>query len=284
MLLCWFYSINHLQLHLTDDQSFAFPSKAFPRLATPGHSYTPEELAGLVAFADARGVTLVPEIDMPGHGAAAIAAMPELFRVGDTHASTLNFARPEAVAALHTLVDEALAMFPASPWFHMGGDECDLALLGERPDFRRAFAREGVQDAHGLYAAFVNGIDAHVRARGRKLLVWEGFRHGALPEVSRHVTVMAFESAYHLPDCLLRDGYAVINTSWEPLYVVNEKRWEPAEIHAWDRFRWKPVDPRSPAWGGLSVAPTPMVLGAQMCAWSRRRSSRCRASGCGCRR
>jgi len=267
---CWLAKVPWLQLHLTDDPAFTFPSRAFPKLATKGHSFTREELAGLVAFAEARGVTIVPELEMPGHCGALIAAMPELFRAHELHHATISFAKPEVVAAMKTLVDELIELFPTSPWIHLGGDECDLAHVDENPAFPAAYAREKVADAHGLYLWFLGEMDRHVKSRGRKTIVWEGFGHGAQPELSRDVVVMAYEALYHLPGCLIADGYPVINASWKPLYVVNDRKWEPAEIHAWNRFRWDHFVEGFPATGGLSVEPTDRVIGAQLCAWEQR--------------
>jgi hexosaminidase len=264
---CWLAKVPYLQLHLTDDPAFTFPSRAFPKLATKGHSFTREELVGLVAFAEARGVTIVPELEMPGHCGALIAAMPELFRAHELHHATIAFAKPAAVAAMKTLVDELIELFPTSPWIHLGGDECDLAHVDENPLFPAAYAREKVADAHGLYLWFLGEMDRHVKSCGRRTIVWEGFGHGAQPELPRDVIVMAYEALYHLPGCLLKDGYSVINTSWRPLYVVNDRKWEPAEIHAWNRFHWDHFVEGFPATGGLDVAPTDRVLGAQLCAW-----------------
>ena len=274
--LCRLYKLNFLQLHLTDDESFTFPSGAFPRLAAPGRGYTVGELRHLESFSQARGVTIVPEIEMPGHCGAAIAAMPELLRASEKHPATINFADPRVVAILETLIGEALAIFASSPWFHVGGDECDLAFVHENPAFPRAFARERVDDAHGLHAWFLGRMNEVVRRHGRRTLVWEGFRHGVRPEVPRDVTVMVYETAHHRPDCLVRDGYAVINASWRPLYVVNGRCWPPEEIHAWDRFRWNHFVEGFPAFGGLRIEPASAagrVAGAQLCAWEQPESA-----------
>jgi len=269
--LCRLYKIAFLQLHLTDDQAFTFPSTAFPKLPTPGRSYSIDELRRLEAFSQARGVTIVPEIDMPGHCGAAIAAMPELFRASEKHHATINFASAKVVAAMEKLVDEALELFPATPWFHLGGDECDLAHVMENPDFRAACAREKVADAHSLYCAFLGRMNEFVKRRGRRTLVWEGFGHDSRPALPRDVTVMVYEAAYHAPDCLVRDGYGVINASWEPLYVVNDRHWPTQEIYAWDRFRWKHFLEGFPAYRGLVVertaASAALVKGGQLCSW-----------------
>ena len=76
--LCRFYKINYLQLHLTDDASFTFPSTAYPKLSTPGRSYTLAEMNELETYSQQRGVTIIPELDVPGHAAAMCSAYPDL--------------------------------------------------------------------------------------------------------------------------------------------------------------------------------------------------------------
>ena len=81
--LCRWYKINYLHLHLTDDQAFTFPSTEYPELATEGRSYTVAELRELNQYAFERGVTLIPEIDVPGHSTQFVRKLPELFGIGD---------------------------------------------------------------------------------------------------------------------------------------------------------------------------------------------------------
>lgn len=267
VVLCWLAKVPWLQLHLTDDQAFTFPSRTFPELATVGHAFTRSELTELVAFAEPLGVTILPELDLPGHCGALIKARPELFQAHRLHHATIDFARPEVVAAMKQLVDELIELFPTSPWIHLGGDECDLEHVDENPHWQRAYARNGVADKHGLYLWFLGEMDRHVKSRGKRTIVWEGFPHGAEPALPRDVTVMAYEALYHLPGCLVADGYPVINASWKPLYVVNDRCWEPTEIQAWNRFQWDHFVEGFPAFGGLAIPPSERVLGGHLCAW-----------------
>jgi hexosaminidase len=86
--ICRFYKARYLQLHLTDDQGWTFPSTKYPKLGTKNHGahggiaprvYNLDELKALVAYANARGVTIVPELEMPGHSGAALRSVPEIF-------------------------------------------------------------------------------------------------------------------------------------------------------------------------------------------------------------
>lgn len=265
--LCRLYRIRYLQLHLTDDQAFTFPSKAFPRLATPGHSYTRAELVDLVRFARDRGVILVPELEMPGHGGQLVSRMPELFRAHEKHHATLNFASSKVLDALDTLIAEACEIFTDSPYVHIGGDEADLTFVGESPDFQAAFQREGVPNADELYRKFLGRMAATVRHHGKEMLVWEGFGPDGQVPVSRDTLVMNYEAAYYPPNRMAKDGYRMINATWRPLYVVNDRNWSPAEIYAWNPWFWNHFIEGFPSYGGMQVDPDAKVLGSIMCAW-----------------
>lgn len=276
--LCRLYKIRYLQLHLTDDQSFMFPSKAFPLLATQNHhggrTYTLEELRDLVAFADARNVTLIPEYEVPGHSAAANRAMRDLFKIKGTkpyeHHASINFAKPEVMQAVDTIVGEMCEVFRSSPYFHIGGDEADLAFAHQNEDFQAAFKRHNLPNQHQLYRKFVCDMNEIVKKRGKQMIVWEGFgREPKSPiQIPRDVIVMEYEIRFYMPDQLVRDGYKVINASWTPLYVVNRGR-PPEEIYAWHLGQFKPYGaPASDR--GIVVSNDASVFGAQMCAWEQK--------------
>ncbi len=267
IMLCALYKINYLQLHLTDDQSFTFPSKNFPKLATAGRSYTLRELTELQNFAEARGVTIIPEIEMPGHGGQLVSKMPELFRAHEKHHATLNFAKPEVLTALETLVTEVMDAFPNSPYIHIGGDEADLTHVHENPDFQAAFKRENVENAHELYRTLLNRMNGHVRKRGKTMLVWEGFGPGGKVPIDKSIVVMNFESSYYPPDRMANDGYTMINASWRPLYVVNDRNWSPEEIYGWNDHFWHHFIEGMPSFKGIQVGRRANILGAIMCAW-----------------
>ena len=266
VVLCRIYKVRYLQLHLTDDQAFTFPSTAFPTLATKNHSYTLAELQQLEAFARARGVTIVPEFDVPGHCGALITAMPQLFRAHGKHHATIAFVRPEVLDAVDTILGEMLAVFPRAPFCHLGGDECDLEHVLENPAFASALREQGLASAQDLYRHFLCQLRDRVRARGKQLMVWEGFGPEGKVAIPTDVIVMAFESLYHTPDKLVASGYPVVNASWQPLYVVGDRCWSEREIYAWNRGHFQHFVEGYPAFHGLDV-PADKVLGAQLCAW-----------------
>lgn len=277
--VCRFAKIRYLQLHLTDDQAFGFPSLAYPFLAGQtqhgGPAYTRDELRGLVAFARARGVTLVPELEMPGHSAAMIRAMPSLFTIKGTqpyeHHASINFADPKVVEAMTTLIGEVADVFADSPYLHIGGDEADLALADQNPVFQARFAELGLSGKaqHALFRRFLGQMNEVVRRHGKRTIVWEGF--GREPDspfkVPTNVLVMEFESAYYLPQDLLDDAYTLINAAWTPLYVVNEHVWPARKVYEWDLANFGRYGKQYSATTWLRVASVERVLGAQACAW-----------------
>ena len=278
--LCRLYKIRYLHLHFTDDQSFMFPSKAYPKLATQnqhgGKTYTIEELKELVTFADARGVTIIPELDVPGHSAAMNRAMRDLFMIKGTkpyeHHASINFAKAEVMQALETIVGEMCEVFKSSPYFHIGGDEADLAFANQNEDFKAAFAKFNLPNQHQLYRKFVGDMNDIVKKHGKQTMVWEGFgREADSPiQIPKDVIVMAYEMRFYQPDKLVKDGYRVINTSWTPLYVVNGGR-STEEIFAWQPRQFKPFGAKAED-KGVILPPEAPLFGAQMCAWEQSES------------
>jgi hexosaminidase len=273
--LCRLYKVRYLQLHLTDDPSFMFPSKTYPQLATKnqhgGKTYTLEQLKDLVAFADARNVTLIPEYEVPGHSAAANRALPGLFVIKGTkpyeHHASINFAKDEVMQAVAAIVGEMCEVFKSSPYFHIGGDEADLALANQNEDFKAAFKKHNLPNQHQLYRKFVVDMNEIVKKNGKQMIVWEGFgREPNSPvKIPNDILVMAYEIRFYMPNDLVKDAYKVINASWTPLYVVHSGR-PPAEIYAWRLHQFKPFGAK-PSEQGVSVPPGGKVFGAQMCAW-----------------
>lgn len=277
--LCRLYKLRYLQLHLTDDQAFTFPSRAFPKLTTVnqhgGPSYTWDELTELVSYAEARGVVIVPEMDVPGHSAALIRAMPELFKITGTqpyeHHATINFAKPEVMAAVETLIDEMCQVFRTSPYFHMGGDEADYSLADQNPDFQTAFKRLNLEGKaqHELYRRFISEVNDRVKKRNKQLIVWEGFGQepNARFQIPKDVLVMEFESAYYLPTDLLHDGYTLINAAWTPLYVVNQHVWPAKKVYEWDRRKFGRFSNLYPTTTWFEAPTSKGIIGAQVCSW-----------------
>ncbi len=263
--VCRWYKINYLQLHLTDDQSFTFPSKNFPDLATPGRSYSAKELKGLVKFASDHGVTIIPELDIPGH--SGLMRKVEPFGLEGTH--VINMLDENVYDALDLLIGEMTEVFSTSPYFHIGADECWMEGVGESPMEKEFMAAHNLENHEDIYNYFIVRMNEIVKKHDKKTLVWEGFKEKGSENIPipNDITVFAWESLYQRPDSLLANGYTTINASWQPLYIVPHRSWDPEYIYNWNISRFENWWEITPAYNPIQVEPTDQIIGAQMCAW-----------------
>ncbi|HHY57166.1 MAG TPA: beta-N-acetylhexosaminidase [Chloroflexi bacterium] len=202
------HHFNRLHLHLTDDQGWRVEIKAFPKLTeigahrpntglgfatstadphdgTPhGGYYTQDDLREIVAYAAVRGVTVVPEIELPGHARALVAAYPE-FGCLETPVEVATYfgisrdlinPLPHTVAALEKILEEVIAIFP-SPWLHVGGDEAPLDQWRSSPQIRAYMASLGIANAEALRTHFTAQLTAFLAAHGRRMVGWDEMIH-----------------------------------------------------------------------------------------------------------
>ena len=283
-----FYKLNYMQLHLTDDQSFTLPSKAYPKLATKDRHYTKEELVDLVNYADLRGITLIPEIDIPGHSRKFIETYPEIFSPklkkwgknmwgGDAFNNVINVGSEKVYSALDVILDEVIEIFHTSPYIHIGADEATIDNLKGDPLAEAMMKKENLEgNVHELYRHFIVRMNDMVKSKNKTMCIWEGFKREGKIEIPKDLIVFEFESLYNLPNHLIEDGYTLVNTSWTPLYVVGTgieggwipRKWEPKKIYSWNMWQFENWYHKSPSFKKpIQLDKTPLVIGAQMCAW-----------------
>jgi hexosaminidase len=203
------HRLNVLHLHLTDDQGWRVEIARYPRLteigswrresqlgAGPdatfdgrphGGFYTQDDLREIVAYAAARHIHVVPEIDVPGHSQAAIAAYPELGVTGEQlevftrwgiNANVLNM-EESTVRFYLDVFDELMEIFP-SRFVGVGGDECPKELWESDPRTRELMVERGLASGEELQTWFIRRLDAHISARGRRLFGWDEVLEGEL--------------------------------------------------------------------------------------------------------
>ena len=263
--MCRLYKINYMQLHLNDNTEgnvMAFPSKAFPQLATERRgkptTYTLEEITGLVKYADERGVTLVPEVSGPGAHAGPL-------RTVWGRGNTIDVWNEKTYEGLAVLFGEVAAVFKSSPYIHLGGDEGSFGHLGKTPEENAFREKNGIKTGPLNY--YLSRMDAIVKKNGKKTICWEGFGGdgGGLP---KDIVVMPYESQFNPADKLVKHGFSVINTAWKPLYVVGGRKWDPAYIYdSWNMWLWEHhVNTRC----HIQLKEADPVIGAQICAWEQR--------------
>lgn len=224
----WFYKLNVLHLHLTDDQGFRFQSDAFPQLASAA-AYSREDLRELVAYAADRGVRVVPELDMPGHTTSWLAAYPQWAaeRVAASvrfglHKTRLDPANPEWLAAVDMLLGELAEVFP-DEFVHFGGDEA-----------------VGVPAA--AQARFVRHVVARLTALGKRAVGWDECLH---PDLPRGTLVQAWRGM-NARDAALDAGFDCLGSA--PYYL---DLFYPADVH----YAFDPVDSHADAEAAMRESP-----------------------------
>ena len=277
--LCYLYKIKFIHLHFTDSQGYTLPSDIFPKLPTPGKSYTKSDIEYLNEYAKKRNIEIIPELDIPGHSAKAKAAYPELFEhspiegVCDEH--VLCIGKPHLLENLKRLITEIMEMFPNSRYFHIGGDEANFDTCLNCRDCLAYMQELGLDSVKALYTRFIKDVTEMVLSLGRTPIVWEGFPKEGAEMLSRGIIVTAWESLYHLPNELIDEGFTVTNSSWLPLYIVPPThkhvaggRWFPEDILDWNIYTWRNWWKKSfAAEKPIVVEPTDKVIGGTLCAW-----------------
>jgi hexosaminidase len=218
------HKLNTFHWHLTEDQGWRLEIEKYPLLTEVGawrreslvgrqggqrdttqwvydgerHGgfYTRDDAREIVAYARARHITVVPEIEMPGHALAAIAAYPELGVTGEKlevgrrwgiYSDILN-AEPGTVAFMKDVLAEVLELFP-SRFIHIGGDEADKTKWKTSPRIAARIAELGLKDEHELQSWFIRQMDDFLTARGRRLVGWDEILEGGL---APNATVMSW--------------------------------------------------------------------------------------------
>ncbi len=203
------YKMNTFHWHLTEDQGWRIEIKKYPNLTKVGAYrkgtmigkysnqqydsiryggfYTQEEIKDVVAYAQKRHVTIVPEIEMPGHSVAAIASYPWLSCTGKqidvakgwgvfddvycTKDSTFQF--------LQDVLTEVIALFPGK-YIHIGGDECPKTRWKSCTNCQKKIKQEGLKDEHELQSYFIKRIEKFLNSKGKQIIGWDEILEGGL--------------------------------------------------------------------------------------------------------
>ncbi len=216
------YKLNVLHLHLTDDQGWRIEIKRYPRLteigsvraATPipprGSNqidgvpyrgfYTQDDIREIVAYAQSRFITVVPEIEMPGHAVAALTSYPDLGCVGKDYqvriawgieADVLCAGKDSTFEFVENVLSEVIDLFP-SEYIHVGGDECPKTRWEKCPHCQARIQQEGLKNEHELQSYFVRRVEKILEAKGRRLIGWDEILEGGL---APNATVMSWRGA-----------------------------------------------------------------------------------------
>lgn len=258
VVTCRFYKVRYLHLHLTDDHGWTFPSTKYPQLGSRNFGahggvapavYTLGELTDLVAFADARGIAIVPELELPGHSGAALRSLPAVFDAINPATGQpvgmgcMNMASEEIYPALDTIIGEMCDVFRSSPYFHIGSDEVSMGRVSLHSGYQAFMDKHGLKNDGELANHFIRRVNEMVKRRGKKTIKWEGLANAA----AKDIVIMAWDSKSNTAGKFIADGFATITCPWNL-----EVPWEQWNMYECNGSKLKRGD---------------AVLGATLVAW-----------------
>ncbi|MFI6276301.1 beta-N-acetylhexosaminidase [Streptomyces sp. NPDC050988] len=298
------HKLNVFHFHLTDDQGWRIEIKRYPKLtetgswrartkfghrASPlweekphGGFYTQDDIREIVAYATERHIAVVPEIDIPGHSQAAIAAYPELgntdvidttsLSVWDTWGVSKNVLAPtdNVLRFYEGVFEEVLDLFPAdavgfSEFVHIGGDECAKDQWEASPTAKARIVDLGLADVDELQSWFIRHFDNWLAARGRRLIGWDEILEGGLAPGA----AVSSWRGYRGGITAARAGHDVVMCPEQQVYLDHRQHGGPDEPvpigfvrTLEDVYRFEPVPPE------LTSDQARHVLGTQANLWT----------------
>lgn len=288
--------MNTFHWHLTEDQGWRIEIKKYPRLqeissfrdqTLVGHYrnqphqysgikyggyYTQEEIKEVVAYAQERFVTIIPEIELPGHSQAAIAAYPELGCTGKQVEVAQKWGvfehiyctKEETFDFLENVLDEVMVLFP-SHYIHIGGDEAPKSNWETCNDCQQKIEDEGLKDEHELQNYFITRIEKYLNSNGRQIIGWDEILEGGL---APNATVMSWRGVDGAIEAAKQDHNVIMTPTSHCYfdYYQSENEDEPLAIGGY--LPLEKVYSFNPIPEELSEQESKFVLGAQGNIWT----------------
>jgi hexosaminidase len=300
------YKFNVLHFHLTDDQGWRLQIKSLPKLTevgawrpertgkwgnTPrpsttepkkyGGFYTHDDIRELVRYAADRFVTILPEIEGPGHSLAAVASYPDLsctdssyyVSVGDKimqwHArggfsalidNTLCPANEKVYTLLDKVFTEVAELFP-SEYVHMGGDECAKDFWKNNPQIKALMQKEGLKDMNEVQSYFVKRVEKILKSKGKKLIGWDEIIEGGLPADAAVMSWRGMKGGIHAA----KSGHKVVMSPYNYAYYDLYQGDPLAEPPTYEMVRLRDSYKFDPVPEGIDPS---MILGGQGNLWT----------------
>src|SRR5262245_23242632 len=267
------YKINRFHWHLTDDQGWRIEIRRYPKL-TQGKAlnpddpafaafYTQDQVRDVVKYAEERFIPIVPEIEMPGHSGAALAAYPEL-GCAPVERAVAFCPKAETFAFLENVLSEVVELFPG-PYIHIGGDEVEKEGWRQSPEAQAILQREGLKDEDELQSFFIRRIERYLTSKGRRMIGWDEILQGGL---APNAIVMSWRGEGGGIEAVRMKRAAIMSPTDYCYfdYSQGDRRREPVNIGGYiplaKAYRYEPV-PRE-----LSAGEASYILGAQANLWT----------------
>ena len=295
-----FLKMNTLHLHLVDDQGWRIEIKKYPKLTevggfrvdqedkpwnarptpelgketTYGGFYTQEDIKEIVAYAESRGITVVPEIEMPAHVMSAIAAYPELscfqkpimVPSGGVWPITEIYCpgKETTFEFLENVLLEVMELFP-SRYIHVGGDEATKTNWEKCPDCKKRIQEEGLENVEELQSYFIRRMERFLSSKGRTLLGWDEILEGGLAPGATVMSWRGVKGGLEASEA----GHDVVMTPNSHCYFDYYQGDQDAEPLAWGgNLPLSKVYQFDPVVDGMSEEQAKHVLGGQANLWT----------------
>ena len=221
--------MNVFHWHLTEGQGWRIEIKKYPQLTTIGSSvaegpskgkyYTRKEIKDIIQYAADRFITVVPEIDVPGHSQAALIAYPEYTCSGKAPESVMGFSphifcagKDKTYSFLKDILDEVCELFP-SKYIHLGGDEAPKKEWKACSHCQQKIKENGLKNEHELQIYFTNQLAAHLKQKGRKAICWGDVVHQPGPKLEDNIVIYWWNWRRHKDKALqesIKQGIPII--------------------------------------------------------------------------
>lgn len=289
------HKLNVFHWHLTDDQGWRLQIRRYPELTSLGAwrtspilsadgrtqryggYYTQEEVREIVAYAAARHITVVPELDMPGHAQAVIAALPQIGVTGVRPPVSADWGvnpylygvHEESLAFIRNVLDEVMELFP-STFIHVGGDEAIKDQWEAAPAVQARMHALGLADEHQLQTWFIEQVGQYLAAHERRLIGWDEILEGGIP---RNASIMSWRGIQGAIDAAKLNHDVVLSPA-PTLYLDNLESRRGDELAGRlavqsleNVYRFEPVP------SALTPREATHVLGAQANLWTEYKTS-----------
>lgn len=252
------YKMNRFHWHLTEDQGWRIEIKKYPKLTETGAwrnskvlaygdvkpdgehyggFYTQKDIKEIVAYAKKKFIEIIPEIDIPGHSQAAVAAYPEFLACdpGDKHevwlrqgisTDVINVANPKAMQFAKDVIDELTELFPFN-YIHLGGDECPTNKWQKNEECKKLLSEIGSSNFRDLQIYFYKQLKDYIATKPadqqRQLIFWNEVLHGNTSILGNDITIMAWIGANAAAKQAAKQGMNTILSPQIP-YYINRKQ------------------------------------------------------------
>jgi hexosaminidase len=254
--------LNVFHMHLTEDQLFGIESKVYPRLTSvgaEGNFYTQENIKEIIAYADQRGIRIVPEFDVPGHCTAMLKAYPELASVPRDYElqryygvfdPALDVTKPYTYAFLDTLFTEMTALFPDA-YFHIGGDENTGKDWARNPAIKAYMQQKGMTTYRELETEFISRLLPILKKNSKKMMGWDEILR---PGVPHDIMIQSWRGTESLVEAA-QQGYTGLLSTGYYIDLI-----QPTDFH----YAVDPIPVNTP----LTKAQQQFIVGGEATMWT----------------